>query len=178
LKGKIPMLDLYGTLVYEPNLAQLGDAVLGFHSSLFYTPMLKTPENERFVAEFKKRSNGTLPANEGANGYVGARAIVDAINAVKGDLKDKTKFMAALKAVKFPSPKGDISLDKYGMVIQSMYIREVQKVDGKLANVPVATYNHVDQFWPFTEAEYESFKYDYKDSKDSLGDCTRLLAKK
>lgn len=177
LKSKLPVMDIYGGLVFESNLPQLGDATLGMYSSLFYTPMLKTPENERFVAEFQKRMH-TLPANEGPNGYVGARAIVDAINAVNGDLSDTMKFMAALKAIKFDSPKGEISLDKYGQVIQTMYIREVQKVDGQPENVPIASYKNVDQFWPFTEAEFESFKYTYKDSKNALTDCTRLLAKK
>ena len=54
-----------------------------------------------------------------------------------------------------------------------MYIREVQMVDGKPENVPIATYTNVDQFWPFTLAEFESFKYGYKESKDSLTDCTQ-----
>jgi len=176
LKGKLPVLDLYAGLVYEPNLPQLGAATLGMYSALFYSPMLKTPENERFVAEFQKRMH-SLPANEGPNGYVGAHAIVDAINALHGDLSDKMKFIAALKAIKFDSPKGEISLDKYGQVIQSMYIRQVEMVDGQPANVPIATYKNVDQFWPYTEAEFASFKYTYKDSKNSLTDCARLLAK-
>ncbi len=177
LKGKLAVMDIYATIVYEPNLPQLGDATLGMYSSLFYSPMIKTPENDRFVAEFKKRTN-ELPANEAPNGYVGMHAIADAIIAVNGDLKDTMKFMAALKVVKFSSPKGDISLDKYGMVIQSMYIREVEKVDGQLGNVPIATYTNVDQFWPFTDTEIESYKYNYKDLKDSLTDCGKLLAKK
>ena len=177
LKDKLPVMDIYGGLVFESNLPQLGDATLGIYSSLFYTPMLKTPENDRFVAEFQKRMH-SLPANEGPNGYVGAHAIVDAIKAVNGDLSDTMKFIAALKAIKFDSPKGEISLDKYGQVIQTMYIREVQKVDGQPANVPIASFKNVDQFWPYTEAEFESFKYTYKDSKNSLTDCARLLAKK
>jgi branched-chain amino acid transport system substrate-binding protein len=177
LKGKLPVLDVFGTVVYEPNLPQLGDGTLGMYSSLIYTPMLKTPENERFVAEFRKRTGG-LPSNEGPNGYDGAHAIVDAINAVKGDLTDTMKFMAALKAVKFTSAKGDISLDQYGMVIQPIYLREVEKVDGQLANVPIATYEHIDQFWPYTAAEFQSFKYTYNDLKNSLTDCGKILAKK
>jgi hypothetical protein len=88
------------------------------------------------------------------------------------------KFIAALKAVKFDSPKGAISLDKYGQVIETMYIRQVEKVDGQLANVPIATYKNIDQFWPYTAAEFASFRYTYKDSKNSLTDCVRLLAKK
>jgi branched-chain amino acid transport system substrate-binding protein len=139
--------------------------------------MIKTPENDRFVAEFKKRM-GYLPSNEGPNGYVGMHAIADAVKALNGDLKDTPKFITALKDVKFASPKGPIKLDKYGMVIQSMYVREVQKVDGQLANVPVATYNNVDQFWPMTFDEFESYKYGYKDVKSDLTDCSKLLTKK
>ena len=178
LKGKMPVFDLWGTVVFEPYLAQTGDAALGMYSSEIYTPLLKTPENERFVAEFKKRMNGELPEHEAPNGYVGAHAIADAIDAVQGDLSDTTKFMTALRAVHFPSPKGEIKLDKYGNVIQSMYIREVEKVDGQLGNVPIATYSSIGQFWPFAEAEYASFKIDYRNGKDALTDCTKLLAKK
>jgi branched-chain amino acid transport system substrate-binding protein len=174
---KLPVMDIYGTIVYPPNLPQLGDATLGMYSSLFYAAALKTPENERFVKEFKKRMNSP-PANEGPNGWVGAHAIADAVKTVHGDLSDTMKFMAALKAVKFDSPKGEISLDKYGQVIQSMYIRQVKKVDGQYENVPIATYHKIDQFWPFTEAEFEAFKYTYKQVKGSLTDCATLLAKK
>lgn len=177
LRGKLPTLDLFGTLTYEPYLSQLGDAVLGAYSALIYTPQLKTPLNEKFVADFKKRTGG-VPTNEGPSGYVGARVIADAIDAVHGDLADKTKVMAALKAAKFDSPKGEIALDQDGMVVQSMYIREVQKVDGQLANVPIATYKNVGQYWPYTEAEFEAFQHTYNDSKDKLTDCAWLLAKK
>ena len=177
LKERLPVMDIYAGLTFESNLPQLGDATLGMYSSLFYTPMLKTPENQAFVAEFRKRMHAS-PNNEGPNGYVGAHAIVDAIDALHGDLSDKMKFIAALRAIKFDSPKGPISLDKYGQVIQTMYIRQVQMVDRKPENVPIASYPNVDQFWPFTEAEIESFKYGYKDSKDSLTDCAHLLAKK
>ncbi|MGH7087854.1 MAG: ABC transporter substrate-binding protein [Stellaceae bacterium] len=177
LKGKVPVLDLFGTISYESYLPQLGDAVLGMYSTLIYSPLLKTPLNERFVAEFKKRT-GQVATNEGPSGWVGAHAIVDAIDAVKGDLGDKLKFMAALKAVKFDSPKGPIAIDKYGMVIESMYIREVEKVGDGYGNVPIATYTNIDQFWPYTEAEFRSFKNSYTDSKDKLTDCAWLLAKK
>jgi branched-chain amino acid transport system substrate-binding protein len=177
LKGKLAQLDLFGTITYEAYLQQLGDAVLGAYSALIYSPMLKTAANERFVAEYKKRV-GEMPSNEGPSGVAGAHAIVNAIDAVKDDLSDKTKFIDALKAAKFDTPKGPISLDKYGMVVQSMYIREVEKVDGQYANVPIATYRGIDQFWPYSEAEFLSFKHTYNDSKGHMTDCAWLLAKK
>ncbi len=178
LKGKVPVMDVYGTVVYEPYQAQLGDAVLGMYSSLFYSPYLKNAENDKFVPEFKKRMNGTAPSNEGPNGWTGMHAIADAITALKGDISDNLKFVAALKEVHFDSPKGPIKLDKYGMVVQTMYIREAQKVDGGIGNVPIASYPDVDQFWPFAEADFESLTATYKESKDDLTNCAKLLAKK
>ncbi len=177
LKGKIPVMDVYGQITYEPNLKQLGQAAMGMHSTLHYTPMISTDINKEFVAAYKKKA-GDVPSDESPDGWVGMHAIVDAIAAVNGDLSDKMKFMAALKAVHFNSPKGEIALDSHGQVIQSMYIREVEKTDQGLANVPVATYEHIGQYWPFTEKEFESFKYTYKNLKGDLTDCAKVLAKK
>jgi branched-chain amino acid transport system substrate-binding protein len=177
VKGKIPLMDIYSQISYEPNLAQLGAAAMGVHSTLHYTPMIKTKINEDFVAAYKKRTGG-VPSDESPDGWVGMHAIADAVKAVNGDLSDKMKFIAAIKAVHFNSPKGEISLDSHGQVIQSIYVREVQKTDAGPANVPVATYNNVDQFWPFTAKEFESFKYTYKTLKGDLTDCAKVLAKK
>ncbi len=177
LKGKIPMMDIYGQITYEPNLKQLGAAAMGMYSSLHYTPMIATDINKAFVAAYKKKT-GETPSDESPDGWTGMHAIADAIAAVNGDMSDTMKFMAALKAVHFNSPKGEISLNSYGQVVQSMYIRQVQKTPEGAANVPVATYNHVDQFWPFTAKEFEAFKYTYKNVKGDLNDCAKVLAKK
>jgi branched-chain amino acid transport system substrate-binding protein len=177
LKGKLPVVDISATIVYPPNLPQIGDAVDGMYSSLFYADALKTPANESFVKEFEARMH-EVPSNEGPNGFVGIEAIVDAVKAVNGDLGDKAKFVSALRSVRFDSPKGEISLDKYGQVVESMYIRKVEKEGSQYVNVPVATYSHIDQFWPFTEAQFQSFKYTYSQAKGFLTDCSQVLAKK
>ena len=176
LKGKMAVLDIYGTIVYEPNLPQLGDGTLGMYSSLFYSPLIKSPENERFVAEFRR--GWAVAGQRRAERLCRCARHRRCDQGDQWRYEDKLKFIAALKAVKFPSPKGDISLDKYGQVIQSMYIREVEKVDGQLGNAPIASYPNIDQFWPFTEAEFAAYKYSYKELKGSLGDCGKLLAKK
>ena len=41
--------------------------------------------------------------------------------------------------------------------------------------MPIASYPNVDQFWPFTLEEIESFKYGYKESKGSLTDCAQAV---
>jgi len=53
---------------------------------------------------------------------------VDALNAVKGDTKDPTKFLAAIGAVSFKSPRGDFKFDAATHnVINPVYIRELVK---------------------------------------------------
>jgi branched-chain amino acid transport system substrate-binding protein len=176
LKGKVPLMDIYGQATYEPNLPQLGDASLGVLSALHYTAAIKTPENERFVKAFRARTK-RIPSDNGPDGYVGARAIVEAANALKGNIEDGEKFVAALKAVKFPSPKGNIAIDRYGNVIQTQYIRRVEKVGNEYLNVPVASYDTVDQFWPFKADEYMKFKSHYAELKGKLTDCAKCLEK-
>ncbi len=176
LQGRIPYMDMYGQAVYEPNLPQLGDAAVGILSTLHYTPALKTPENERFVAAYRAKTKRT-PSDNGPDGYVGARAIVEATKAVDGNVEDTDKFIAALKRIKFPSPKGDITLDEYGQVIQSMYVRKVEKVGPEYVNAVVATYHPVDQFWPYSAKEYLSFKYQYPELKGKMTECAKYLEK-
>ncbi|HUQ75606.1 MAG TPA: ABC transporter substrate-binding protein [Burkholderiales bacterium] len=175
LKGKIPLMDIYGQATYEPNLTQIGDSALGVLSALHYSSQIKTPENERFVKAFRAKY-GHLPSDNGPDGYVGARAIVEAAKASNGAVEDGEKFIAALKGVKFPSPKGDIAIDQYGNVIQSQYIRKVEKVGADYVNTPIATYDSVDQFWPFKSEEYLKFKF-YAELKGKLTDCAKCLEK-
>lgn len=175
LKGKIPLMDIYGQATFEPNLPQLGDSGLGILSSLHYSAALKTPENGRFVKAFRAKT-GRLPTDNGPDGYVGARAIVEAAKAVAGNVEDTEKFMEALKRVRFPSPKGEITLDAFNNVIQSMYIRKVEKVGGEYMNVPIATYS-IDQFWPYTVREYMAFKSQYGELRGKMTDCAKWLEK-
>jgi branched-chain amino acid transport system substrate-binding protein len=176
LKDKFPLMDIYGQVAYDPNLSQYGDGGIGILSSLHYTSVLKTPENEKFVKAFRAKLHRP-PADNGPDGWVGARTIVEAAKAVNGNVEDVPKFMDALMHVKFPSPKGDISLDKYGNVNQSMYIRKVEKVGGEYVNAPIATYANQDQFWPYTDKEYLSFKYKYAELKGKMTDCAKYLEK-
>lgn len=175
LKGKIPLMDIYGQSTYEPNLAQVGDQSLGIFSALHYSAAIKTPENERFVKAYRAKTN-RIPADNGPDGYAGARAIAEAAKALGGKVEDGEKLVAALKQVKFPSPKGPIAIDQFGNVIQSMYVRKVEKVGNDYLNVPVATYDTIDQFWPWKVDEYMKFK-PYIELKNKLTDCAKCLEK-
>jgi len=177
VKDKIPLMDIFGQIAYEPYLKQLGANGVGIYSVLHYTPMIKTPENERFVKEYEARAK-RLPSDNGPDAWVGAKAIAEAAKAVDGKVEDTDKFLAAFRTLKFDSPKGPIAFDKFGQVIQSMYVRKVEKVGNDYVNTPIQTFNNVDQFWPFSLADLEAYKYRYADLKGSMGDCKKVLEKK
>src|SRR5256886_103497 len=76
----LPLMDLYAQITDEANLAQFGDASLGWYSAIHYTALIDTPENKRFVAAWEKKYR-RVPFDNAADGYVGARAIAEATRA-------------------------------------------------------------------------------------------------
>ena len=157
--------------------ASLGDSAIGIYSTLHYASPIKSPMNDAFVKAYFARVKHQ-PSDNAPDGWVGAKAFGDAAAAVGGNVENAPKFIEALKAVKFDSPKGPIALDKYGQVIQSMYVRQTEKAGDGYVNSVVATYPNIDQFWPLTFEQYESYKYRYAELKGSLTDCAKVLEKK
>jgi branched-chain amino acid transport system substrate-binding protein len=68
-------------------------------------------------------------------GYDGMHAIYEALKKTKGDT-DGEKLVAAAKGMKWNSPRGPMSIDPETRdVVQTIYIRKVEKVNGVLQNV-------------------------------------------
>ncbi len=105
LKGKVPLMDIYGQATFEPNLPQLGDTGLGILSALHYTAAIKSAENERFVKAFRAKT-GRLPTDNGPDGYVGARTIVEAANALGGNIEDARQVRGGDEAGEVPLAQG------------------------------------------------------------------------
>ncbi|TMD09968.1 MAG: twin-arginine translocation signal domain-containing protein [Chloroflexi bacterium] len=117
-----------GFFVEQDVLGSVGDrAPVGAVSGLHWALTLDTKENKDFVAAYRKAYNKP-PDVFAMDGYDTGRVIVDALNAVKGDTKDPTKFLAAIGAVSFKSPRGDFKFDAATHnVINPVYIRELVK---------------------------------------------------
>jgi branched-chain amino acid transport system substrate-binding protein len=100
-----------------------GKAVEGSVFVADYFPNLQTPENQRFVAEYKKRYN-RLPDNGAALGYTAIMIAAAAIKAA-GPQPTREKIRAALtktKGMKTILGRGEFSYDEnrgalYGAVI-------------------------------------------------------------
>ena len=76
-------------------------------------------------------------------GYDGMHLIYAALKKTKGNAS-AAKLIAAAKGMHWESPRGPISIDpKTRDIIQNVYIRKVEKVNGQLENVEIATIKHV-----------------------------------
>jgi branched-chain amino acid transport system substrate-binding protein len=153
LKGKLPLIG-GGTTTDEHVLPTMGDEAIGIITSLHYSEALDNPANKKFVKAFRaKAKKAASYYSEGT--YTGARWIVEAIKAVKGDVENRAKFMEALRKVDLKDvPRGPMKLDSYGNPIQNIYIRKVEKVGGELQNTVIHTYPNVSQFWKSKPEEF------------------------
>ena len=142
------------TCVDEGVLRNMGDEALGVYSASWYSAALDTAENRRFVqavlAEYK-----VVPGFYTAGTYVSGMYLESALNAVKGRFEDKPAFVRALHDVRLErSPMGPIRIDEYGKPVLNIYVRRVERKDGRLVNSIVATFPEVTQFWSFDPPKF------------------------
>jgi branched-chain amino acid transport system substrate-binding protein len=153
LKARLPLVG-GGTLTDEAVLPAMGDEALGIISPLHYSAALETPANRRFVAAFQQKA-GKVASHGAELAYSGARWIVEAIKAIDGKVEDRERFLAALRKVEIKdAPRGPISVDSYGNPVQNIYVRKVERVEGKLQNTVIHTFPAVSQFWKYSPEEY------------------------
>jgi len=137
------------TLTDEGILRNMGDEALTVYTASWYAVDHDTPDNHRFVASIRKEYNVT-PGFYTAATYTSGLWIEEAMKLVKGKFEDKPAFVKALHDVKLDhGPMGPLRLDEYGKPILNVYIRKVERRNGELANVTVATYRDVSQFWKY-----------------------------
>jgi branched-chain amino acid transport system substrate-binding protein len=133
-----------GDLTDENQLAQLGDAALGMITVFNYAEAHDSALNHAFVKAFYDGAPpGIRPDFGGCAAYDVMHAIYNLVAAQHGKL-DPDKTMALLKGMHFESPRGPIAIDQNRDIVQNVYIRKVQKVDGKLQNVEFDTIPRVN----------------------------------
>jgi branched-chain amino acid transport system substrate-binding protein len=153
LRGRIPLIA-GGTYTDEHVLPQLGDESVGVVSAHHYSAALDTPANRRFRAAFEKAYQ-RIPSFYSENCYTGARIISEALKGIGGMAEDRGPLMAALRRVEITdAPRGPVKMDGYGNPTQNIYIRKVERVDGKLQNSVIYTYPNVSQFWKYPPGEF------------------------
>jgi branched-chain amino acid transport system substrate-binding protein len=132
-----------GDVTDDDLLNGMGDQVLGTVTAHFYSADHDSPTNKAFVSAFEKANSGMRPNFMAVGGYDGMHLIYEALKKTNGDT-DGDKLIAAMKGLKWESPRGPISIDPETRdVVHNVYIRKVEKKNGQLYNVEFATYNDV-----------------------------------
>ena len=124
-----------GDLTDEDILDAMGDAALGVVTSFHYAEAHKSPENQAYTAAYTKAYPKDRPNYMSVAGYDGMHLIAETLKKTGGNT-DAEKFVEAAKGMKWVSPRGPISIDPATRdIVQTVYIRKVERVAGKLQNV-------------------------------------------
>src|SRR5438034_7228844 len=124
LRGQLPLYTVY--TVDEISIPAVKDAALGIYETRYWSPDLKNPANNRFVADYKKKY-GKLPVFYGAQAYDSILLIDSAVRAVKGDLKDVKGMVAAMRKANFNSLRGPFTYNVNHHPIQNFYLLKTEK---------------------------------------------------
>jgi branched-chain amino acid transport system substrate-binding protein len=126
-----------GEITDDQALKSMGDAALGIITAFHYDPNHKSAMNAKFVKDYAADYGGRNPDFFSAGGWDGMHAIYEALKKTGGKT-DGEALIAAVKGMAWESPRGPISIDPQTRdIVQTVYIRRVEKVDGKVVNVEV-----------------------------------------
>ena len=110
---------------------------------------IDTPEWKKFVADYKATFKDGFPSPSlfAYLYYINAKATLDALDVVKGDLSNGQKaYRAALQKTNFKGPAGEVKIDENRNGVGTTYITEVAKAaDGSYYNKVVRQVPNITQ---------------------------------
>jgi branched-chain amino acid transport system substrate-binding protein len=123
-----------GELASEEAIKSMGDTALGVITAFHYDVSHDSAKNKAFVDAYKKAFNRN-PDFFAVGGYDGMHVIYEALKKTAGKT-DPQALVDAAKGMAWESPRGPISIDPETRdIINTVYIRRVEKKDGVLQNV-------------------------------------------
>ena len=124
-----------GDLSDEDILDAIGDPALGLVTSFHYSEAHPSPENKAYTEAYYKAYPKDRPNFMSVGGYDGMQLIAEVLKKT-GGATDADKFVEAAKGLKWTSPRGPVRIDPATRdIVQTIYIRKVERVGGKLQNV-------------------------------------------
>jgi branched-chain amino acid transport system substrate-binding protein len=152
LRGKLNVVGGM-TALDEAVLRNMGDEALGILTACWYSAEIENAINKKFAANFRV-DWGYDPGFYAAATYTEAAVLEASLNAIKGRIEDKEAFMNTVRHIKVDTCRGPVHFDHLGNVIGNVYIRKVERKEGRLVNRVVHTYPNVSQFWTYKEADF------------------------
>ena len=123
-----------GELTSEDALKSMGDAGIGIITAFHYDFNHASAMNEAFVRSYRD-AFGRNPDMFSVGAYDGMHLIFEALKKTGGKT-DGESLIAAAKGTQWESPRGIISIDAETRdVVQTVYIRRVERVGSELRNV-------------------------------------------
>jgi branched-chain amino acid transport system substrate-binding protein len=130
---KLKVLGM-GELTEDEARKSMGDASLGIITVYHYDHGHDSAMNKGFVKSFAAEYGGRNPNIYSIGGWDGMHLIYEVLKKTGGKT-DAEALVNAAKGMKWESPRGPISIDPDTRdIVQTVYIRRVQKVGGQLVN--------------------------------------------
>ncbi|WP_353194003.1 ABC transporter substrate-binding protein [Pusillimonas noertemannii] len=124
-----------GDLTDEDVLDAMGDPALGLITSFHYSDAHDSELNKQYTEAYAKAYPGVRPNFMSMGGYDGMHLIYEVLKKTNGDASGDA-FIAAAKGMSWESPRGPITIDPETRdIIQDIYIRKVERRNGRLENV-------------------------------------------
>jgi branched-chain amino acid transport system substrate-binding protein len=129
-------------------LPQFSDDVIGTVTSFHYTETNTNPENIELTKQLKKMfGDKAEPDIASVAAWDGTDLIYRSVAAL-GPNAEGLKYVDYISHEKIKSPRGPVEIDPNERdVVQNIYIRRVEKRDGKLVNVDIETVPMVKDPW-------------------------------
>jgi len=137
----------------QGTLRTMGDAIIGLKSISYWAEGRDSEVVTEFIEAYKEFSDGKVPGAYVAGGYITASLVASVLE--ENGLVTGEELVSAITEYTFEdSIFGRVQWDEYNNTIGPVYIREVEKLDdGNLYNVPIATFEDVDQWLGRTPEE-------------------------
>jgi branched-chain amino acid transport system substrate-binding protein len=131
--------------LFLPNFT---DEIIGTMTSFHYTETNQNPANLELRAQLTKMfGEKAVPDIASVAAWDGTMLIHQAVAALGPDA-DGLQYVDFMKGKNFDSPRGPVIIDPVERdVIQNIYIRQVEKRDGKLVNVDIDRVEMVKDPW-------------------------------
>jgi len=134
-----------GDLTDEGYLDAAGNAALGVVTAFIYSNTHDSQMNRDFIRKYEALNGKDLRIGiSSVATWDGLNLIRDALLAQNGTPFNADAFMKFIAGRKMESPRGPIQIDeKSHDIIQNVYIRRVDRIDGTLQNVEIDTIPNV-----------------------------------
>jgi branched-chain amino acid transport system substrate-binding protein len=131
--------------IFLPNFT---DDIVGTITSMHYTENNTNPANLELKAQLKKMFGDKAVADIASVAAWDGTMLIQQALATLGTEADGQKYVDFMRGKKFDSPRGPVEIDPVERdIIQNIYIRRVEKQDGKLTNVNIDEVDMVKDPW-------------------------------